>query len=424
MSTPVLKLPKGTLIPNHIALILDGNRRWARARGQYTLQGHKAGFDAARRIAESSRNFGIHTFTVWGFSTENWDREEDEIKYLMGLFKRFIKEVRDESAKDGIRFVHLGRKDRLPKDLIALINKTEAETKHLKKHVLNVALDYGGRDEILRAVKEIIKEGITPSNLTEELFASHLDTGDQPYPYPDLFIRPSGEQRTSGLLPWQLEYAEYYWETSHLPDMTPEKLREAIIDYSRRRRRYGGNDSIEHLKFKPELTAKLEVNWWRLANIPSGTRFRDYAFSHLKEQWGLSKSLAKEATQLMVEAFVDGEAEKWGAAKKHLFEFYKLVKDEVKLAFEPALAASLQAKMWQKNSDDTNNSLQEIEQASKEFVSEVYRMSDLQASKAAHLMALATQERKLAVSTNNEEHWVKAQEYLERYYSALKDRVA
>lgn len=419
-----LVLPKGTLIPHHIALILDGNRRWARSRGLYTLQGHKAGFEAARRVANASRDFGIHTFTVWGFSTENWDREEDEIRYLMGLFKKFVREVRDESDKDQIRFVHLGRKDRLPKDLIALINKTEAETAHHTKHVLNVALDYGGRDEILRAVKEIVREGIPADKITEAVFASHLDTRDQPYPYPDLFIRPSGEQRTSGLLPWQLEYAEYYWETSHLPDMTPEKLMEAILDYSRRRRRFGGNDSVEHLKFKPEVIAKLEVKWWRLAHIPEGTKFKDYAMNHLKEQWGLSKILAKEAAVLMVDAFIQGEGKKWQQAQRTMKEFYDLIKSEAKLAFEPALAAKLQVNLWQKAQSKETANITDLDITSRQFVSEVYRISDLQAAKAAHLMSLATLERSLAKTGENDPHWQKAEDYLEKYYSALRDRVS
>lgn len=342
----------------------------------------------------------------------------------MGLFRRFVKEVKEESAKEEIRFVHLGRKDRLPKDLMLSINETELETKNYSKHVLNVALDYGGRDEILRAVKKIIDEHIPSEKITEGVFASHLDTANQPYPYPDLFIRPSGEQRTSGLMPWQLEYAEYYWETCHLPDMNEEKLVAAILDFSRRRRRYGGNDSVEHLKFKPEVTAKFEVNWWRLANIPEGTKFRDYAINHIKEQWGMSKSLATQAAKLMVDAFIEGEGKKWQKAQKTLKQFYALIKEEAKLAFEPALAAKLQVSLWQKANQKEAANVSDLDTTSRQLVSEVYRMSDLQAAKAGHLMSLATLERSLAKGKEDDLHWKKAEDYLEKYYLALKDRVA
>jgi undecaprenyl diphosphate synthase len=421
----VITLPKGTKIPDHIALILDGNRRWARARGLHTLQGHKAGFEAGRAVAKAARQFGIHTFTVWGFSTENWDREPRELKYLMTLFKRFVKEVKDEAKDDGVRFIHLGRKDRLPKDLVKLIRETEEETRQNKKHVLNVALDYGGRDEILRAVKQIVDEGISSDKITEELFASYLDTGDQPYPYPDLFMRPSGEQRTSGLMPWQLEYAEYYWEQGHLPDMTPEKLRDAILDYSRRRRRFGGNDIVKHFKFEPQVTAKLELAWWRLKKIPEGTAFIDYSIQHLKEQYGMSKELAKEAALLMAQAVAKGEANKWKEAKKPMLKFYQLLKEELKLAFEPALAASLELKLWQ----DTKNksSISEaagVEDTAKELYAEVYRISLFQAAKLAHLRVLANIEENMAARGLGEKHWDNAEEYLEKFYKALKERVA
>jgi len=246
-------LPKDAVIPNHIAIILDGNRRWARAKGLPTLEGHRAGFAAGMKIAKASRDWGVHTFTVWGFSTENWDRSPTEISYLMKLYRKMLDEIRKEAKKDQIRFVHLGREDRFPKDLIKYFRELEEETKDYNKHVFNVALDYGGHDEIVRATQKIINDGVKSKDVDEKLFASYLDTGDQPYPYVDLFIRTSGEQRTSGFLPWQLNYAEFYWELGHLPDMTPEKLRDIIIDFSRRRRRFGGNDEVRHFGFDPEV---------------------------------------------------------------------------------------------------------------------------------------------------------------------------
>ncbi len=419
-----ITLPKGTVVPNHIALILDGNRRWARARGVPTLQGHEAGFDAGKRVAKASREWGIHTFTIWGFSTENWDRSPEEIGYIMKLLYRFTKEIRSDLKKEETRFVHLGRKDRLPKILVNSILKLEEETKYYKKHILNVALDYGGKDEIVRATQKIIKDGVAPEKVDEKLFESYLDTSGQPYPYVDLFIRPSGEQRTSGLLPWQMAYAEFYWERDHLPDMTPEKLREAILDYSRRRRRFGGNDSISHFKFKPEVTAKFELAWWRLGNIPEGTKFGEYALSHLKEQWGLSKKLAMEAAKLVVQAANEGNKNKWNKANKNLKKFYQLIKDEVKLAFEPSIVASLDVKLRQRMLSERNVTASEIEQLSRDLVAEMYRISDFQATKAGHLRALATVERSLAEKGQGEEHWERAEGYLHLYYKALKDRVA
>src|SRR3989344_3292238 len=392
-----ISLPKGTQVPDHVAIILDGNRRWARARGLHTLEGHKAGFEAARKGAKSARALGIHTLTVWGFSTENWDRSKEEIDYLMGLYWQFVKDVRKDAKKDGVRFVHLGRKDRFPRDLIRFMSKVEEETKNNTKHVFNAALDYGGRDEIIRAVKKIVSDKVPVEKIDEKLLASYLDTADQPYPYVDLLIRTSGEQRPSGQLPWQMAYAEYYWELDHLPDFTAEKLRNILIDYSRRRRRFGGNDVVEHLKFTPELTAKLELNWWRLRKIPDGVKFRDYAIMHLKEQFGLSKELAKEAAKYMIEAVVDGENKKWDKSVVSMKKFYRLIKSEIKLAFEPSLAASLEVQLMKDVDDnDSIGEATEVEDTARELYAEVYRISLFQAAKAAHLRVLAAVERNLA----------------------------
>ncbi|OGM21277.1 di-trans,poly-cis-decaprenylcistransferase, partial [Candidatus Woesebacteria bacterium RIFCSPHIGHO2_01_FULL_38_9b] len=230
-------LPKGTKVPDHVAIIPDGNRRWARARGLHTLEGHRRGFEAAVKIAKAARQMGIHTATLWGFSTENWDRTEKEISYLMVLYKKLIDDYLKEANKDGVRIYHLGRKDRLPKSLIKKISYAEESTKNNKKYIANIAIDYGGQDDILRAVKKIIQANVKPEDITPQLFTSYTDLVGQPYPYIDLMIRTSGEQRTSGFLLWQSAYTEYYWENDHFPDFTPEKLRLAVIDYSRRRRR-------------------------------------------------------------------------------------------------------------------------------------------------------------------------------------------
>lgn len=418
-------LPKGTIVPNHIGIILDGNRRWARSRGLQTLQGHKAGFEAGLKMAKASREWGIHTFTVWGFSTENWDRNQTEISYLQKLFRKMVDVIKKEAKKDDIRFIHLGRKDRLPEDLVEYIKEVEEETKNNKKNVFNVALDYGGHDEIIRATKKIIDAGIKSNKLDEKTFASYLDTGDQPYPYVDLFIRTSGEQRTSGFMPWQLNYAEYYWELDHLPDMTPRKLANIILDYSRRRRRFGGNDAVEHLSFNPGVTARLEIDWWRLRNIPEGMRIRDYAMKHIKEQYGLSKTLAFEAAKYLIEAVAEEKDEKWDKATERMRKFYKLIKDEVKLAFEPRIVASMEVNFARKMEDKDNvASASEAEGIAREHLAEVYRISLFQAAKAAHLRVLAGVERNLALAGLGEEHWAKAEDYLSKYYTALKERVA
>lgn len=411
----VVSLPKGTLVPNHIAIVPDGNRRWARARGLHTLEGHRKGFDTVIKLARASRQLGVHTFTIWGFSTENWDRSTEEINYLMKLYERLVDKYLEEAMRENVRIVHLGRKDRLPKALVKKIVQAEEKTRNNTRHIGNIALDHGGYDDIIRATQKMIKDGINPDKIDQKLFESYLDTHDQPYPYVDLFVRTSGEQRTSGLLLWQSAYAETYWEPDHLPDMTPEKLRDAILDYSRRRRRFGGNDTVEHLKFKPELAAKFEINWWRLSNIPKGMKFREYAVKHVKEVFGLSTKLANQAASLMIEAALVGEQSKWQKAGSKLKKFYKLIKDEVKLAFEPSIVASLEIKAWQKSYD---------EESTTDLLAETYRISEFQAKKAAHLRSLAASERRLAQSGDGEKHWALAQEYLEKYYRALKDRVA
>ena len=168
-------LPRGTKIPNHIAIIPDGNRRWARARGLNTLLGHKAGFDRAVELGRAAREMGVHTVTLWGFSTENWDRTTKEINYLMRLYHKLIDDHLREAHKDEVKIVHLGRKDRLPKSLIQKIEKAEQETKNYSKYIANVGLDYGGQDEILRTIQKIVKDGVSYKDIKAELFAKYSD---------------------------------------------------------------------------------------------------------------------------------------------------------------------------------------------------------------------------------------------------------
>ncbi len=405
-----ISLPKGTVLPDHIAMILDGNRRWARARGLDPWQGHYYGYKVINELAHATRKLGIHTFTVWAFSTENWDRPQKEVDEIMNIFRRALKETEKDFHKERVALVHLGRKDRLPTDIQKEVARIESETaKYANEHIFNMAVDYGGKDEILRAVKKVVDDKIPSEKIDEKLFDSYLDTAGQPYPNPDLFIRTSGEQRTSGLLPWQMSYTEYYFEPEHLPDFIPEKLKAAILDYSRRRRRFGGNDTVEHFGFDPQVLAKLELKWWRLGNIPEGTRFREYALKHIKEQFGLSKKLAGEAAKYLLKAVIYEEKDKLEKAKGSLKKFYKLIKDEVKLAFEPEIVASLEVRM--------RNEKGESEDTTREYLAEVYRISLFQAAKAAHLKVMAAVEK-------NKGNWVKAEDYLTKYYRALKERVA
>lgn len=405
-----IKLPKGTVIPNHIAMILDGNRRWARSRGLKPWEGHYAGYLAVEKLAKSVRDLGIHTFTVWAFSTENWDRPQKEIDAIMDLFRKALKEKEKEFHKDKVALVHLGRKDRLPEDIRKMLIKIESETeKYKNNHIYNLAVDYGGRSEIVRAVQKVVESGVKAEEIDEKSFEKYLDTYGQAYPNPDLFIRTSGEQRTSGLLPWQMVYAEYLFSDVHLPDFSPERLKEAILDYSRRRRRFGGDDVVEHFTFDPKLVANLELKWWRLGNIPEGVSFLDYSIKHLKEQFGLSKVLASQAAKYMFEATTSFDKNKFEKAKISLKKFYKLLKDELKLAFEPEIVASLEVEMRKRKGED--------EETTKEHLAEVYRISLFQAAKAAHLRVLANIAR-------NKGNWDEAENYLEKYYNALKERIA
>jgi hypothetical protein len=198
-----------------------------------------------------------------------------------------------------------------------------------------------------------------------------------------------------------------------------------VLDYSRRRRRFGAKDRVRHFKFRPEIAANLELNWWRLENIPQGTRLRDYAIAHIKEQFGFSKSLAKEAALYLIEAVVEGRRNKWGKSKTAMKKFYKLIKAEIKLAFEPSLAAGLQVKFWKDiNNKENIGSAVEVENTARSLYSEVYRISAFQAAKLAHLRVLANIERNLAERGLGEHHWDKAEDYLHKFYSALKERVA
>jgi undecaprenyl diphosphate synthase len=225
-------------IPNHIAIIPDGNRRWAKEKGLPSLEGHRRGFDVGIKIGKKIRSLGVHTTTIWAFSTENWNRTEKEITYLMELYQAFLEKNLKEALKEKIRIIHLGKKDKIPKKLLESIENSEEKTKNFKDYILNIALDYGGRDEMIRAIEKI-KDQKSKIELSEDNFNQFLDTANQPYPNPDLIIRTSGEQRTSGLMIWQAAYSEYIFLKKHFPDVTDEDIEQSIEEYSQRQRRFG-----------------------------------------------------------------------------------------------------------------------------------------------------------------------------------------
>lgn len=226
-------------VPKHVAIIPDGNRRWAKERHLPTLLGHKKGADRVIELSRKGRALGVKVMTFWGFSTENWSRSDKEVGYLMNLFDNLIDRYLDEALEEEVRIIHLGRKDRLHNKLREKINNAEERTKEFSKHYLAIALDYGGRDEVLRAVNKYLNDPAKESQLTAESFEKYLDTSSLPYPNPDLVIRTSGEHRTSGLMIWQAAYAEYIFLKEYFPDFTPALLENCIQEYGIRQRRYG-----------------------------------------------------------------------------------------------------------------------------------------------------------------------------------------
>ena len=226
-------------MPRHVAIILDGNGRWAKQHGKTRQQGHLAGADNVETISDALIDMGVQYFTVYAFSTENWKRAEDEVQDLMGLLKRYLIQNRKDAIRRKIRIRVLGDISRLSPDLRKLIQSIEADTKDFTNFNLQFAINYGGRDEILRATKRILAEGkLTEDQLTEDVFSSYLDTSG--IPDPDLMIRTSGELRISNFLLWQLAYSEFYFTQKYWPDFGISDLETAILDYASRERRFGG----------------------------------------------------------------------------------------------------------------------------------------------------------------------------------------
>lgn len=228
----------------HVAIIPDGNRRWAKARGLPTIEGHRQGAKRAHELLKSVRKFNIKYLTLWGLSTENWiKRSPNEVKYLISLFSHQLKQYQKELVKHEIRFIHIGRKDRLPNDFVNLIKQTEEISKNFDKWYLIIGFDYGGQDEIVRACQKIARDvangKLAIPDITPDLFYSYTDTPN--IPPVDLIIRTSGEKRLSGLYPFQGVYAELYFTDIYFPDFTQEEFEKAVKDYYNRQRRFGGN---------------------------------------------------------------------------------------------------------------------------------------------------------------------------------------
>jgi len=224
-------------IPKHVAIIPDGNRRWSAENGFGITKGHEvsASYDNIMGIMQEAQKLGIKYLTFWAFSTENWKRNKKEIDYLFSIAKSLLAKLRADAQKHKIRFTHLGRRDRLPKELVSEIEKLESATKGFSDYHVQLCIDYGGRDEISRAINKMLKLGKT--EITEKDVSHFLDTQDMPDP--DLIIRTSGEQRTSGFMPYQSAYAELYFADCYFPDFGPAELRKAIEEFSRRKRRFG-----------------------------------------------------------------------------------------------------------------------------------------------------------------------------------------
>ncbi|NDV17882.1 isoprenyl transferase [Pseudodesulfovibrio sp. JC047] len=226
-----------THIPAHIAIIMDGNGRWAKQRGLKRTDGHKAGAEAVRAVVTHCRKKGIKHLTLYTFSKENWSRPKDEIKKLFELLTSFLSKEEKSLKKEGIRLKILGELADLPLTVRQLLKHVMWQTRNCTGMTLNLALNYSGREEILRATRALLEKGIAPEAVTETSFAEELWTTGQPDP--DLIIRTSGELRISNYLLFQCAYSEFYFTDTYWPDFTPEELDKAIEDLNSRQRRFG-----------------------------------------------------------------------------------------------------------------------------------------------------------------------------------------
>lgn len=233
------------VLPRHIAVIMDGNGRWAKKRGLERTEGHKVGAEVFRKICQYGSDIGIKYMTFYAFSTENWKRSAFEVGKIMDLFRAYLGEMQEreeENEEAGYNVHFIGSREGMPQDIVELMDIVEARSNDKNKIHINIAVNYGGRDEIVHAVKCLAKKvqngELLPNDITENLLSANLYTAGQPDP--DLVIRPSGEERLSNFLIWQSAYAEFFYSNVLWPDFTPADLDRAIEEYSKRNRRFGG----------------------------------------------------------------------------------------------------------------------------------------------------------------------------------------
>ncbi|WP_026495189.1 isoprenyl transferase [Butyrivibrio sp. WCD3002] len=234
-------------IPEHVAIILDGNGRWAKAKGMPRNYGHMQGAKAVEDILVVARDMGIKYLTVYAFSTENWNRPETEVAALMKILRQYLKTSIKKSMKNNVRCQVIGERSRLSEDIIEAINELETATAGNTGLTFTIAINYGSRDEIVRAVRNIAAEckdgNLSPEDITEEMISKKLDTGN--LPDPDLLIRTCGEQRLSNFLLWQCAYTEFYYTDIAWPDFDKEELQKAVDAYAGRNRKFGGLKDTE-----------------------------------------------------------------------------------------------------------------------------------------------------------------------------------
>jgi len=234
----LLSLVDRKQVPKHIAIIMDGNGRWARQRRLRRVFGHRQGVEAVRTVVKACRELDIAYLTLFAFSVENWSRPQDEINALMELLVDFLRKEKKEMIAEGIRLNSIGRLEDLPPFTREVIDQTIESTRNGDRLLLTLALSYGGRAEIIQAAKRMLKDGLNADNIDEDIFHHYLYTDG--IPDPDLLIRTSGEMRVSNFLLWQIAYSEIYITSTLWPDFTKKDLYRAVIEYQSRERRFGG----------------------------------------------------------------------------------------------------------------------------------------------------------------------------------------
>lgn len=229
-------------VPSHIAIIMDGNGRWAKSRFMPRTYGHKAGVETIRKVVKECSRLGVKYLTLYAFSTENWKRPKDEVSALMGLLVKYLRSELEELHRNNVRILTIGDISKLPDACIEELDRAKKETKDNTGLVMSLALNYGGRNDLVNAVRNISQEvldgKISPDDIVDDTIASHLSTNESPDP--DLVVRTSGEQRLSNFLLWELAYSEFYFTDIHWPDFDEKELQKAIYAYQSRDRRFGG----------------------------------------------------------------------------------------------------------------------------------------------------------------------------------------